>query len=115
MEPISKAILVGLTASFLLLSPLFFLPADSGLLVGLVLCYMSALLLTKLTWLELTPIYAVFSLVFMAGAQINLHSQLLPFQLVENISLLIGTGILLFFIIAAMMSLYALIISITKH
>lgn len=109
MEPISKAILVGLTASFLLLSPLFFLPADSGLLVGLVLCYMGTLLLTKLTWLELTPIYAVFSLVFMAGAQLNLHSQLLPFQMVENISLLIGTGILLFFIIATMMSLYALI------
>lgn len=109
MKPALKATLIGLTASFLLLSPLFFLPADSGLLVGLILCYIGTLLFTKISWLELTPIYVVFSLAFIAGAQLNLHSNLWPYRMVENISLLISTGILLFFIIAVMMSLYALV------
>ncbi len=110
MEQAPKAILIGLTASFFLLSPLLFFPADSGLLVGLVLCYLGALLFTKISWLELTPIYAVFSLVFIAGAQIQLHSDLLPYQLVENVSLIIGSFILLFFFFAIFMSFYALLV-----
>jgi hypothetical protein len=110
MESALKALMTGLAASFVLLSPLVFLPADSGLLVGLVLGFLGILLFTKISWLELIPVYLVFSLIVLAGAQTQLHSKLWPYQLVENISLLIGIGILLFFMMAAVMILYALFV-----
>ncbi len=110
IRTVMKALITGLAASFVLLSPVFFLPADSGLLVGLVLGFLGILLFTKINWLELTPAYLVFSLIVLTGAQTQLHSELWPYQWVENISLLIGTGILLFFMLAAMMSLYALFV-----
>ena len=104
-----KALMTGFAASFVLLSPMFFLPADTGLLVGLVLSFLGILLFTKISWLELSPAHMVFSLIVLAGAQTQLHSRLWPYQLVENISLVIGIGILLFFMVAAAMSLYALV------
>ncbi|HQT01973.1 MAG TPA: hypothetical protein PLU46_03765 [Thiotrichales bacterium] len=104
-----KALMAGLAASFVLISPVLFLPADTGLLVGLVLGFLGILLFTKLSWLELSPAYMVFSLIVLAGSQTQLHSKLWPYQLVENISLLIGIGILLFFMMAAVMSLYAMV------
>lgn len=104
-----KASMTGFAASFVLLSPMFFLPADTGLLVGLVLGFLGILLFIKINWLELSPAYMVFSLIVLAGAQTQLHSRLWPYQLVENISLLIGMGIMMFFMLAAVMSLYALV------
>ncbi len=109
MKPVMKALMAGLAASFVLISPVLFLPADTGLLVGLVLGFLGILLFTKLSWLELSPAYMVFSLIVLAGSQTQLHSKLWPYQLVENISLLIGIGILLFFMMAAVMSLYAMV------
>ena len=105
-----KALMTGFAASFVLLFPMFFLPTDIGLLVGLVLGFWGILLFARISWLELSPAYMVFSLMVLAGAQTQLHSRLWPYQWVENISLLIGTGILLFFMLAAMMSLYALFV-----
>jgi hypothetical protein len=110
MKTVLKSVMAGLVASFVLLSPVLFLPADSGLLVGLVLGFLGILLFTKISWLELSPAYMVFSLIVLAGAQTQLHSRLWPYQWVENISLLIGMGILLFFMMAAVMILYALLV-----
>lgn len=109
MKPVMKALMAGLAASFVLISPVFFLPADTGLLVGLVLGFLGILLFTKISWLELSPAYMVFSLIVLAGAQTQLHSKLWPYQWVENISFLIGIGILMFLMMAAVMSLYALV------
>ncbi len=109
MESAIKTLMTGFAASFVLLSPVLFLPADSGLLVGLVLGFLGILLFTKISWLELSPAYMVFSCIVLAGAQTQLHSNLWPYQIIENISLLIGIGILLFFMVAAAMSLYALV------
>lgn len=109
MESAIKALMTGFAASFVLLSPMFFLPADSGLLVGLVLGFFGNLLIAKISWLELAPVYLLFSCIVLAGAQTQLHSNLWPYRMVENISLLIGIGILLFFMVATAMSLYALV------
>ena len=109
MKTVLKSVMTGLAASFVLLSPLLFLPTDSGLLVGLALGFLGTLFIAKRSWLELTPVYLVFSLMVLAGAQTQLHSNLWPYQWVENISLLVGMGILLFFMLAAAMSLYALV------
>ena len=109
MKTVLKSVMAGLSASFVLLSPVIFLPADSGLLAGLVLGFLGILLFTKISWLELSPAYMVFSCIVLAGAQTQLHSNLWPYRMVENISLLIGIGILLFFMVATAMSLYALV------
>jgi hypothetical protein len=109
MKSVLKVLMTGLIASFVLLSPLVFLPADSGLLVGLVLGFLGILLFTRISWLELSPAYIVFSLIVLAGAQTQLHSRLWPYQWIENISLLVAIGIMLFFMMAAVMILYALI------
>lgn len=110
MKTVLKSIMVGLAASFVLLSPLVFLPADTGLLVGLVLGFLAILLFSRISGLKLTPVYLVFSCIVLTGAQTQLHSKLWPHQLVENISLLIGIGILLFFMMAVVMILYALLV-----
>lgn len=110
MKTVLKSVMAGLAASFVLLLPVFFLPADSGLLVGLVFGFLGILLFTKISWLELSPAYMVFSLIVLAGAQTQLHSKLWPYQWVENINLLVGIGIMLFFMLAAVMSLYALLV-----
>ncbi len=105
-----KGLTTGLAASFVLLSPLVFLPADTGLLVGLVLGFLAILLFSRISGLKLIPVYLVFTLIVLAGAQTQLHSRLWPYQWVENISLLVGIGIMLFFMLAAVMSLYALLV-----
>ncbi|MBD3767451.1 MAG: hypothetical protein IE928_05770 [Gammaproteobacteria bacterium] len=68
------AMLAGLIISTILLTPLFFLPADQGVLVGWIILFMILLMIGKNYRLEIGLFYPFTALLYLGLAQTTLHS-----------------------------------------
>lgn len=79
------AMLAGLIISTILLTPVFFLPADQGVLVGWIILFMILLMIGKNYRLEIGLFYPFTALLYLGVAQTTLHSTLWPYVLVEKI------------------------------
>lgn len=101
------AMLAGLIISTILLTPVFFLPADQGLLVGWIILFMILLMIGKNHRLEIGLFYPFTALLYLGVAQTTLHSTLWPYVLVEKI----WSVIVLTFVAFIMMSVAILLIA----
>ncbi|MBP7901102.1 MAG: hypothetical protein KAZ85_03795 [Gammaproteobacteria bacterium] len=101
------AMLAGLIISTILLTPVFFLPADQGLLVGWIILFMILLMIGKNHRLEIGLFYPFTALLYLGVAQTTLHSTLWPYVLVEKI----WSVIVLAFVAFIMMSVVILLIA----
>lgn len=101
------AMLAGLIISTILLTPVFFLPADQGLLVGWIILFIILLMIGKNHRLEIGLFYPFTALLYLGVAQTTLHSTLWPYVLVEKI----WSVIVLAFVAFIMMSVAILLIA----
>ena len=101
------AMLAGLIISTILLTPVFFLPADQGLLVGWIILFMILLMIGKNHRLEIGLFYPFTALLYLGVAQTTLHSTLWPYVLVEKN----WSVIVLAFVAFIMMSVVILLIA----
>lgn len=101
------AMLAGLIISVILLTPVFFLPADQGILAGWIILFMILLMTGKNHRLEIGLFYPLTSLIYLGLAQTTLHSTLWPYVLVEKI----WSVIVLTFVAFIIMSVTILLIA----
>lgn len=85
------AMLAGLMISTILLTPVFFLPTDQGVLVGWIILFFILLMIGKNHRQEIVLFYPFTALVYLGMAQDTLHSSLWPYVLIEKTWLLIGS------------------------
>lgn len=86
------AVLFALTVSFVLMMPMFWLPADQSFLVGLGLLYLWMLIGFKIRQLDdllaSTAVFSVIALVLLTIVQTTIKSQLWIYLLTEKLLML---------------------------
>lgn len=100
-----SAVLFALAVSFVLMMPMFWLPADQTFLVGLGLLYLWMLIGFKIRQLDdllaSTAVFSVIALVLLTIVQTTIKSQLWVYLLTEKLLMLFQTIIFLAAVVLA--------------
>lgn len=100
-----RAVLFALAVSFVLMMPMFWLPADQSFLVGLGLLYACMLMSFRIRQLDgflvSTAVFSVIALVLLTIVQTTIKSHLWIYLLTEKLLILFQSAIFLALVVLA--------------